>query len=96
MDCNRPNVYQQSRKITKSLKIGCVQMSSICSPLVYHRNIDSELAFLLPLMAGSAKTKIQIFVVDKETEDLVGKVSIVIFIFVYFFHPSKLAPGQVP
>ena len=41
-------------------------------------------------MAGSAKTKIQIFVVDKETEDLVGKVSIMIFIiFSIIFFPAS-------
>ena len=29
MDCDRANVYQQSRRISKSLKIGYVPMSSI-------------------------------------------------------------------
>ena len=33
MDCDRANVYQQSRRISKSLKIGYVQMSSILSLL---------------------------------------------------------------
>ena len=40
-------------------------------------------------MAGSAKTKIQIFVVDKETEDLVGKVSIMIFFYFLIFFPAS-------
>ena len=75
MDCNRSNIYHQERRISKALKIGWVLRASehntgiISAP----RNNDSELAFLLPLMAGSAKLKIQIFVVEKDTEDLIGK-----------------------
>ena len=45
------------------------------------RNIDRELAFLLPLMAGSAKLKIQIFVVEKDTKDLIGKNSFFLLFF---------------
>jgi hypothetical protein len=35
--------------------------------------LKCELSWLLPLMAGGVKLKIQIFVVDKDTEDMIGK-----------------------
>ena len=79
MDCNRSNIYHQERRISKALKIGWVHgyIGWACehnTDINYApRNIDCELAFLLPLMAGSAKLKIQIFVVEKDTEDLIGK-----------------------
>ena len=38
-------------------------------------NINKELAWLLPLIAGSSKLKVQIFVVSKDTQDLVGTVA---------------------
>ena len=37
------------------------------------RNINKELAWLLPLIAGSAQLKVQIFVVDKDTGDIISK-----------------------
>ena len=98
MDCNRSNIYHQERRISKALKIGWVQRASehntgiISAP----RNIDSELAFLLPLMAGSAKLKIQIFVVEKDTEDLIGEIIFLAFFSFIFLVPSKLAEDQVP
>ena len=44
------------RRIRSSLKIG---------------NIDKELAWLLPVLASEKRIKCQIFVLDKDTEDLV-------------------------
>ena len=81
MDCNRGNIYHQERRISKALKIGWVQRpcAGIQDEFSLFRNIDRELAFLLPLMAGSAKLKIQIFVVEKDTEDLIGKNSFLLF-----------------
>ena len=75
MDCNRSNIYHQERRISKALKIGWVERPfvHIMDNIYLPRNIDSKLAFLLPLMAGSTKLKIQIFVVDKDTEDLIGE-----------------------
>ena len=37
------------------------------------RNIDSELSWLLPILASGERIKCQIFVLDKDTEDLIGK-----------------------
>ena len=31
------------------------------------------MAWLLPLIAGNAKLKVQIFTVDKDTQDLIGE-----------------------
>ena len=97
MDCNRSNIYHQERRISKALKIGWVQRScvDIMDNFSLYRNIDSELAFLLPLMAGSAKLKIQIFVVEKDTEDLIGEYSCPSHL-IRMIIPSKLAEDQVP
>ena len=47
-------------------------------------------------MAGSAKLKIQIFVVEKDTEDLIGEIIFLAFFSFIFLVPSKLAEDQVP
>ena len=44
---------------------------AICLQIL--RNIDSELSWLLPILASVERIKCQIFVLDKDTEDLIGK-----------------------
>ena len=39
-----------------------------------HRNIDKDLAFVLPLLADrAAMIKVQIFVLRKDTADIIGR-----------------------
>ena len=37
------------------------------------RDVDNELAWLLPILASDERIKCQIFVLDKMTEDLIGE-----------------------
>ena len=38
-----------------------------------HRNIDKDMAWILPLLADKSAIKAQIFVLRKDTADIVGR-----------------------
>ena len=40
------------------------------------RNINRELAWILPMIAGNCKLKVQLFVLDKDTADILSKIII--------------------
>ena len=74
MDCDRPNIFLLDKKISKSLRIGYTYLTMICLHICFIiRNINRELAWLLPLISGRRRLKVQIFVLDKDTADLISK-----------------------
>ena len=81
MSPDRANIFYMDRRIKSSLKIGWVgptKCHAIIISLQILRNIDSDLSWLLPILASRERIKCQIFVLDKDTEDLIGEPFLII------------------
>ena len=48
-----------------------------CILYAYYRNIDKEMAWILPLLADrAALIKVQVFVLRKDAADVIGKIAL--------------------
>ena len=75
--CDQLNIFQQSRRLHRRVDVYChvVQLNlQIAFYQIFHRNIDKDMAWLLPLLVDKASMiKAQIFVFWKDTADILGR-----------------------